>query len=213
MSVSRELPQKRLRKRFRPTAGPLGASIIEMVLVLPILLLLVLFLADAGYLLHHYLRLTHHVAEVTRDLSTTIGEKADYLERQGLGRMCEDEADLTGPQSLFCRGCDVLTDYESSKGDLVKDFDFQLVKLAEGRKFVTAGGTVDGFGLVSVRGRWPRKCILCRFFADAGTIEVQSILVIENQLDLDSADDDVVPIASGSLEHCQVSTISTLCCP
>lgn len=144
-----------------------GATLIEFLLAVPFLLMLFLFMIDASYVLYKYLRLNHVATELTRRLSTNLGEQFEL--RAGTTIQCGD---------ILTWSNQVIAQYRLDRAVIVGDMSLNLESVRAG---------VPPYPLISVAGAWSGTCITCAFFQSGpGTsLQTRSILVIENNNPID----------------------------
>ena len=138
-----------------------GATLVEFALTVPLFLLLFLFMIDASLVLYKHLRLSHVTTEITRVLSTKLGERMEVL---GGDIDCAEVVSTTAQ---------VIADYRSQKPALAQGFGLDLLSIR---------GDVPPYPLIGVRGAWAGNCVACRFFntSTGMTLQAQSVLVVEN---------------------------------
>lgn len=144
-----------------------GATMIEFLLALPFLLRLFLFMIDASFVLYKYLRLNHAATELTRRLSTNLGEQFEI--RSGTTIQCGDIVNWSNQ---------VIAQYRSDRSAIVGDMSLNLESIR---------ASVPPYPLISVAATWSGSCITCAFFhSGPGTsLQTRSVLVIENNNPID----------------------------
>ncbi len=138
-----------------------GATLVEFALTVPLFLILFLFMVDASVVLYRHLRLSHVTTELTRTLSTKLGERMEIM---GGTVDCLD---------IVSTANQVIADYRAANPLMSQGFNLDLLDIR---------GNVPPYPLISVRGSWAGSCIACMFFNTSSgmTLQAQSVLVIEN---------------------------------
>ena len=142
---------------------------IEFALALPLLLMLFFFMIDASYVLYKYLRLNHVTTEITRKLSTHLGEQFEMLGEATI--QCGDIVNWSNQ---------VIAQYRLDHSAITADFTLNLESVR---------ASVPPYPMISVAGSWAGTCLTCTFFhSGPGTsLQTKSILVIENNNPIECA--------------------------
>ncbi|RME58528.1 MAG: pilus assembly protein [Candidatus Dadabacteria bacterium] len=138
------------------TKDNLGAVLVEFALTAIIYFTVVFFLIDAAFFLHRYLRLIHATREVSRYLSTELGEWADM---QSSPANCNDTSTIN----------DLLNSAISSVPADTSSFNFSA----------TTSSSSTTLPLLTVTGTWQGICFICTFFGNIGQVSVVNIVPIE----------------------------------
>ena len=149
-------PPKRILPRGRVKEKERGASYLEAMIGIPLLILFIVFVVDSGRFLLAYARLTYVAAEATRAVAIAVG-------RAGVTGGCD-------PLQVAAEGA--LENFFVQRPNLQFGFSAQSVQVTPSEPFPVIR---VGLGLEV-------SCIVCRIYSDTVTLDTSSVLVVESAL-------------------------------
>ena len=145
--------------------GMHGASMVEFAIGMPIVAVIILGIFDAGMVLRQQSNLTDLTAELCRSVAADLGRKIPESNAQG---------NLNCPLQVADSGR-VFLNTPARKAQLKNsqmEFTGKITKSAQSAK-------------ITVEGKVPLKCVICRFFLRNAELRASSDQLVESQLAAD----------------------------